>query len=531
MKKHKLKFMPFALLLLSPMVAVEAKETDKVVEATTRIEMEDFSTHATSGVSVVVSKKDVIYPNSKVVKGENGGWFIHNGVDFGKGGIKSVVVRSSSPSMKSNPRFIIREGGRDGEIIADVKVLSTNIWDSYIVRATDVNYSPKGVVDLYFEVAGGANVEYAVDWIEFSYTPKQSHKCLVDFFLPVEPQSELVSTGVWGNSNVLPRDINNGIEGIVDRELKWCYWDGGIVKDDNGKYHLYCSRWGQEFPHSTGWKADSKAIHAVSDNIMGPYKDTGLIWEDVDGGKAHNVFGFRMTDGRYGVVTSEITDGKIFASDSPEGPFELLGNIELDVAPEDLRYVRYSKPPHHMSNVQVMAKPDGKGYRIICRSTAVLESENSVLGPYKLLAKNRYYMHPELAHSYNEDPTMWYSGGLYHTVYNHWPSKISHHFASKDGVNDWVYMGEAFNRAESKIFIYTDGTINDWEFIERPTVYVAEDGHPTHFIFSVIDVGKGADRENDNHASKIFVVPFDGKSFDKYMSKLYKSKLKEVKKK
>ncbi len=497
------------------------------VDATSRLQVEMHSDSSPAGVVVIQNKRDVVYPNSNVVKCQDGGWFTLKDVDFGKGDIKSVRVRSSAPSMKSNPRFVIREGGDSGEVIADIKILSTNKWDSYIVRATDINYSPKGVVDLYFEVKGGAGELYTVDWIEFSREPKQPHKSLVDFFCPATPQGELISTGIWGDGNVLPRDINNGIEGIIDGELKWCYWDGGIVRDDEGKYHLYCSRWGQEFAHSTGWKADSKAIHAVSDNIMGPYKDTGLIWEDVDGGKAHNVFGFRLHDGRYGVVTSEITDGMIFVADNPEGKFKLLGKIEIDADPKELYLTRYSKPPHHMSNVQVMAKPDGKGYRIICRSTAVLESEDSVLGPYKVLTKNRYYMHPELAHSYNEDPTMWYSGGLYHTVYNHWPSKISHHFASKDGVNDWVYMGEAFNKAESKIFRYTDGTINDWEFIERPTVYVAESGHPSHFIFSVIDVVKGADKANDNHASKIFVVPFDGEAFDRYMSDLYKLKLKE----
>ncbi|MGJ8744013.1 hypothetical protein [Polaribacter sp.] len=48
------------------------------------------------------------------------------------------------------------------------------------------------------------------------------------------------------------------------------------------------------------------------------------------------------------------------------------------------------------------------------------------------------------------------------------------------------------------------------------TFYV-ENGHPTHFLFSVIDVNKGKDRPKDNRGSKIVIVPFDGKAFDKYM--------------
>ena len=55
--------------------------------------------------------------------------------------------------------------------------------------------------------------------------------------------------------------------------------------------------------------------------------------------------------------------------------------------------------------------------------------------------------------------------------------------------------------------------MNDWEFVERPTAYV-ENGHVTQFLFSVIDVHKGEDLTNDNHASKIVVVPFDDRAFD-----------------
>ena len=49
-------------------------------------------------------------------------------------------------------------------------------------------------------------------------------KTLIDYFLPMEPRGPLVSEGVWGDPNVLPRDIHNGLE---DARLEnWCYWDG-----------------------------------------------------------------------------------------------------------------------------------------------------------------------------------------------------------------------------------------------------------------------------------------------------------------
>ncbi len=346
----------------------------------------------------------------------------------------------------------------------------------------------------------------------------EKQKTLVDYFLPMEPQGKLVAEGVWGNQNVLPRDIKNGLE---DAKLEnWCYWDGRIVKGNDGKFHIYASRWGQNFPHGRGWKEDSKGIHAVSDHVMGPYIDQGLIYPQWQGGKGSNVIGLKMHDGRYAVITSEITKGEVFVADNPNGPFEFLGEIKWDANGFHPGLAAYQGGKGNMSNVQVILRPDGR-YMIVARSTAPMISDDGILGPYKIMGDRVYANYPELPQDKNEDPTVWYSGGMYHVVYNHWPSKTSHHFTSKDGIHDWIYRGIAFKKDESKIFRYTDGTINDWEFIERPTAYVDEKtGHVTHFIFSVLDVHKGRDLENDNHGSKIVVVPFDGEAFDRDMQKL-----------
>ena len=348
---------------------------------------------------------------------------------------------------------------------------------------------------------------------------------LVDYFLPMEPQGEMVSEGIWGDPNVLPRDINNGLE---DPDISdWCYWDGKIVKDDEGKFHIYASRWDQSMSHSKGWHEGSRAMHAVSDDIMGPYKDLGMVYPDWMGGLGHNVIGMRMHDGRYAVVTSEVTTGEVFAAESPYGPFELLGQIQWDANGFDEGLCRYNKNGR-MSNVKILLRPDGR-YMIVPRSTAVMISDEGILGPYKVMNDRIYKPYADtLPQSKNEDPTVWYSGGRYHIVYNHWPTKTSHHFSSEDGITDWKYRGIAFKKDEHKIFRYTNGVINDWQFIERPTAYVDEEtGHVTHFIFSVIDVKKGQDRGDDNHASKIVVVPFDGERFDRDMQHLVDAEKKE----
>ena len=95
-------------------------------------------------------------------------------------------------------------------------------------------------------------------------------KTLIDYFLPMPVQGKL-TRDIWGADNVLPRDPENGLE---DTSMKqWCYWDGQIIKAPDGKYHLFASRWDQARGHN-GWFG-SLAVHAVSSNASGPYKDTG----------------------------------------------------------------------------------------------------------------------------------------------------------------------------------------------------------------------------------------------------------------
>jgi hypothetical protein len=50
-----------------------------------------------------------------------------------------------------------------------------------------------------------------------------------------------------------------------------------------------------------------------------------------------------------------------------------------------------------------------------------------------------------------------------------------------------------------------------------------EKGHVAYFTFAVLDVPKDQERGNDNHGSKVIVVPFDGAKFDRDMANLTKA--------
>lgn len=326
-----------------------------------------------------------------------------------------------------------------------------------------------------------------------------AEKTLIDYFLPMPARGPLV-TNVWGAPGVFPRDPRNGLEDVAMKE--WCYWDGQIIRGPDDKFHLFASRWDQSKGHGGWW--GSSAVHAVSDDVIGPYRDTGLCWPDNQHGKGHNVTALVLPDGRYAVVVSETRPGDVFVSRSLDGPWERLGSIQVATN----EFSRLGQ----MSNVSVLLRPDGD-FMIVARSGAVWISKQGILGPYTVQGPSVYPQVTGLPLRDLEDPVVWFSGGLYHIVVNGWSNRKAYHITSRDGIGHWTFRGLAYD--PTRPFLrHADGTVNHWEKVERPGVLL-ENGHVTHFTFAVLDVPKDDEKANDTHGSKVIVVPFDGAALDR----------------
>jgi hypothetical protein len=317
-------------------------------------------------------------------------------------------------------------------------------------------------------------------------------KTFIDYFLPT-PIVGSLTTNVWGAATVGPRDPKNGLENETMKH--WNYWDGQIIKAPDGKYHMFASRWAQARGHD-GWFG-SQAVHAVSDNLIGPYVDKGLCWSNDAGGRGHNVGALTLPDGSYAVYVSETRPCEIYTSKSLDGPWEHLGTVTVE-----------GEPRWHASNVSIMFRPDGK-FEFAERDGRIFISDKGILGPYTAQGGSVYPKGiPNL-----EDPRIWYSGGLYHIIVNSWSTREAYHLTSADGIHDWTNCGVAYDPRKD-IVRYTDGTVDHWNKAERPSVYI-ENGHVAAVTLAVIDVEKEQDHGNDGHGSKIIVIPFDGAALDR----------------
>ena len=331
-------------------------------------------------------------------------------------------------------------------------------------------------------------------------------KTFIDYFKPM-PITTPLTTNVWGAAAVGPRDTRNGLEDVTLKQ--WDYWDGKIIKGSDGKYHLFCSRWDQARGHGEWW--NSKAVHAVSDNLFGPYVDKGLCWPDSEGGRGHNVTALQLPDGRYAIVISETRPGTVYVSKSLDGPWELLGKITVA-----------GNPKWHASNESILLRPDGN-FELFGRPGIVMLSTNGVLGPYVAQGPSIYpgiAGMPQHDRQNLEDPVLWFSGGLYHVTVNNWSDRKAYHLTSTNGIDGWTYRGLAYTPTQDFVR-YKDGTVNRWPKLERPGIYI-ENGHVAAITLAVIDVEKEAEHGNDGHGSKIIVIPFDGKALDRDLEKASK---------
>ena len=89
-------------------------------------------------------------------------------------------------------------------------------------------------------------------------------------------------------------------------------WDSSVIKA-KGKYHMFCSRWKEEYGFGFNWVFNSEIIRAVSDNPEGPYVFANVVLprrgrQYFDGVNTHNTC-IKEHNGKYYLYYMGTTTG------------------------------------------------------------------------------------------------------------------------------------------------------------------------------------------------------------------------------
>lgn len=95
---------------------------------------------------------------------------------------------------------------------------------------------------------------------------------------------------------MLPAPVGGGF-----RMEHWWVWCGSVVRGEDGRYHMFASRWPKWLPMHPGWLIRSEIVRAVSDTPEGPYTYAETVLpargaEYWDGRSTHNPHIIRQGD-------------------------------------------------------------------------------------------------------------------------------------------------------------------------------------------------------------------------------------------
>lgn len=337
------------------------------------------------------------------------------------------------------------------------------------------------------------------------------------------------------NEMVMPASVKNGLE----MEGYWI-WDGSVIKGEDGRYHMFASRFRNSLPFHPGWLMESEIIRASCDTPDGKFEFEEVVLkgrgaEYWDGRMVHNPHILKYGD-KYvlyyigsthpfeDVGTDEVVDlldprtisGRankrigVAVSDSVFGPWERF--------PEPVLTPRADKFDNFLvSNPSPCVMPDGKVllvYKSRCYKTpykgllhgpmslgiaiadAPWEKHRAVLDE-PLFCKDGYEV---------EDPFVWRDNDGYHMMAKDMNANICGElmggiYASSQNGIDWeVDEGRLFY---SRKLLFDDMTVQEIGNLDRPFI-LFEDNKPVCVYFAVSD---GKDGEGFMNCTKTWNMP------------------------
>lgn len=283
-------------------------------------------------------------------------------------------------------------------------------------------------------------------------------------------------------------------------------WCGSGTKGDDGKYHIFYSRWPRKLGH-LAWVTHSEVAHAVSDSPFGPWKhrDVALpargtnFW---DGSCTHNPTILRIGGKFYLYYMGNFGDGVtgkslnwthrnhqrigVAVADSPNGPWQRFDKPALDVTADDA-----APDALVVTNPSVAERPDG-GVLLIYKAVGkkrpapfggpvvhLAATAESPLGPFTKHPGEIFGAKGVMFAA--EDPFIWHGTDRYWAVVKDNDGHFTHRgyslalWESADGF-DWKLSQHPFVANPGSIR-WADGQGTKLNSLERPQV-LFEGGKP-----------------------------------------------------
>ena len=304
-------------------------------------------------------------------------------------------------------------------------------------------------------------------------------------------------------------------------------WGSSVIKGNDGKYHMFVSRFPKSLPFHPVWMVASEIVHAISDTPEGPYKFSDIAlpargaqyW---DGRSTHNprILEYQnkyyliymgsthpFANPTYDQLTLDspwCTVGRsnkrigLAIADSPYGPWKRFDEPILKTKPNTF----YS---FLVSNPSPIIQEDGSVMMIFKGRTYVGDDKfsdmalgmayaPSIEGPYTVLNNGQPIFQVD-GQGEAEDPFLWKDSRGYHAIFKDHVAKFTGEKGggvmahSPNGIQ-WTIDKDP--KAYSRTVEWEDGKVEMQGQLERPFL-LFENGKATHAFFATMNGAGGFD--------------------------------------
>jgi hypothetical protein len=282
-------------------------------------------------------------------------------------------------------------------------------------------------------------------------------------------------------------------------------WCGSVIRGEDGRYHMFASRWPQSLPFFDGYKQASEVVRAAADQPEGPYTFEEIVLpargpQHWDGMMTHN-----PTVHRAGGTFLLFYIGSTYRT-----PDQSYNNIRIGLATAPSIYgpwTRRSAPVLHprpgkwdstvVTNPAPCVLADGRILLVYRSNTpdglrlgAAMAADADA--PFERLADEPVIKFPDGHHA--EDPFIWQCGDHFEMLAKDWtgmtgqPGSGLH--ARSTNMIAWELMPQP--RAYSRQVTWDDGATTEQGHLERPQLLI-QDGRPTHLFLATGDGPPGGE--------------------------------------